>query len=151
MKVLLKKSTEDMNWGGDDYDIISLNPISKALTDCYLPLWSLSPLKALLLKRLGTVKRMYLHLRVDCEKDSSVVKSIFLKCALLDDVERMYDDNKVDWNRIQKCLMEYFQSIGYKNMQCTGDEDIVNFVQRLEQDVPLTKAYFEIVENKGYE
>lgn len=151
MKVLLKKSTEDMNWGGDDYDIISLNPISKALTDCYLPLWSLSSLKALLLKRLGTVKRMYLHLRVDCEKDSSVVKSIFLKCALLDDVERMYDDNKVDWDRIQKCLMEYFQSIGYKNMQCTGDEDIVNFVQRLEQDVPLTKAYFDIVENKGYE
>ena len=94
---------------------------------------------------------MYLHLRVDCEKDSSVVKSIFLKCALLDDVERMYDDNKVDWDRIQKCLMEYFQSIGYKNMQCTGDEDIVNFVQRLEQDVPLTKAYFKIVENKGYE
>ena len=34
MKVLLLKSTEDMNWGGDDYDIISLNPISKALTDC---------------------------------------------------------------------------------------------------------------------
>ena len=29
MKVLLKKSTEDMNWGGDDYDVISLNPISK--------------------------------------------------------------------------------------------------------------------------
>ena len=151
MKVLLLKSTEDMNWGGDDYDVISLNPISKALTDCYLPLWSLSSLKALLLKRLGTVKRMYLHLRVDCEKDSSVVKSIFLKCALLDDVERMYDDNKVDWDRIQKCLMEYFQSIGYKNIQCTGDEDIVNFVQRLEQDVPLAKVYFEIDENKSYE
>ena len=151
MKVLLKKSAEDMNWGGDDYDIISLNPISKALTDCYLPQWSLSPLKALLLKRLGTVKRMYLYLRVDCEKDSSVVKSIFLKCALLDDVERMYDDNKVDWDRIQKCLMEYFQSIGYKNMQCTSDEDIVNFVQRLEQDVPLAKVYFEIDENKSYE
>ena len=36
-------------------------------------------------------------------------------------------------------------------MQCTGDEDIVNFVQRLEQDVPLTKVYFEIDENKSYE
>ena len=57
MKVLLKKSTEDMNWGGDDYDVITLNPISKALTDCYLPQWSPSPLKAMLLKRLGTVKR----------------------------------------------------------------------------------------------
>lgn len=151
MKVILKKSVEDDFWGGDDYDIVTLNPMSKALTDCYLPQWSLSPLKALLLKRLGTVKRMYLYLRVDCEKDSSVVKSIFLKCALLDDVERMYDDNKVDWDRIQKCLMEYFQSIGYKNMQCTGDEDIVNFVQRLEQDVPLAKVYFEIDENKSYE
>ena len=31
MKVLLKKSTEDMNWGGDDYDVITLNLISKAL------------------------------------------------------------------------------------------------------------------------
>ena len=56
MKVLLKKSTEDMNWGGDDYDVITLNPISKALTDCYLPQWSLSHLKALLLKRLGTIE-----------------------------------------------------------------------------------------------
>ena len=71
MKVLLKKSTEDMNWGGDDYDIISLNPISKALTDCYLPLWSPSSLKALLLKRLGTLKRMYLHLRVGWRNHSA--------------------------------------------------------------------------------
>ena len=63
MKVLLKKSTEDMNWGGDDYDIISLNPISKAMTDCYLPQWSPSPLKAMLLKRLGTVKQLYLSLK----------------------------------------------------------------------------------------
>lgn len=143
MKVLLKKSTEDMNWGGDDYDIISLNPISKALTDCYL--WSLSPLKALLLKRLGTLKRMYLHLRVDCEKDSSVVKSISLKCGLLDDCERAYDDHKVDWDKIRECLTEYFQSIGYKSLQCTDDEAIVGFLKRLEQDVPLVKEYFKVL------
>lgn len=145
MKVLLKKSTEDMNWGGDDYDIISLNPISKALTDCYLPLWSPSPLKTLLLKRLGTLKRMYLHLRVDCEKDSSVVKSISLKCGMLDDVERMYDDNKVDWDKIRECLTEYFQSIGYKSLQCTDNEAIVGFLKRLEQDVPLVKEYFKVL------
>ena len=145
MKVLLKKSTEDMNWGGDDYDIISLNPISKALTDCYLPLWSLSPLKTLLLKRLGTLKRMYLHLRVDCEKDSSVVKSISLKCGLLDDCERAYDDHKVDWDKIRECLTEYFQSIGYKSLQCTDDEAIVGFLKRLEQDVPLVKEYFKVL------
>lgn len=145
MKVLLKKSTEDMNWGGEDYDIISLNPISKALTDCYLPQWSLSPLKALLLKLLGTLKRMYLHLRVDCEKDSSVVKSISLKCGLLDDCERAYDDHKVDWDKIRECLTEYFQSIGYKSLQCTDDEAIVGFLKRLEQDVPLVKEYFKVL------
>ena len=50
MKVLLKKSTEDMNWGGEDYDVLTLNPISKALTDCYLPQWSPSQLKTMLLK-----------------------------------------------------------------------------------------------------
>lgn len=134
-----------MNWGGEDYDIISLNPISKALTDCYLPQWSLSPLKALLLKLLGTLKRMYLHLRVDCEKDSSVVKSISLKCGLLDDCERAYDDHKVDWDKIRECLTEYFQSIGYKSLQCTDDEAIVGFLKRLEQDVPLVKEYFKVL------
>ena len=56
MKVLLKKSTEDMNWGGDDYDVITLNPISKALTDCYLPQWSLSHLKALTIETIGDTK-----------------------------------------------------------------------------------------------
>lgn len=151
MKVLLKKSTEDMNWGGDDYDVITLHPISKALTDCYLPQWSLSPLKALLLKQLGTVKRMYLHLRVDCEKDCSVVKSISLKCGMLDDVERMYDDNKVDWGKIKGCLTEYFLSIGYKSLQCTDDDTIVGFLKRIAQDVPLVKEYFEVIEEAFYE
>ena len=88
MKVLLKKSTEDMNWGGDDYDIISLNPISKAMTDCYLPQWSPSPLKAMLLKRLGTVKQMYLSLKV--RYADNIVTFISLRCNLLDDVERLY-------------------------------------------------------------
>ncbi len=63
MKVLLKKSTEDMNWGGDDYDIISLNPMSKALTDCYLPLCSPFTVESDVAKRLGTMKQMYLSLK----------------------------------------------------------------------------------------
>ncbi len=146
MKVLLRKSTKDMNWGGDDYDVITLNPISKALTDCYLPQWSPSPLKAMLLKRLGTIKQMYLYLRVDCEKGSPVVKSIALTCSLLDDVERMYDDKKVDWDKIGECLAEYFLNIGYPCIQCTDAEAIVAFLKRMEQDVPLVKEYFEIVE-----
>ena len=97
MKVLLKKSIEDMNWGGEDYDIITLNPFSKALTDCYLPQWSSSPLKAMLMQRFGTIKQMYLYLKVLCKED--IVQSISLECNLLDDTERAYC-NQVDWNTV---------------------------------------------------
>lgn len=145
MKVLLKKSTEDMNWGGDDYDIISLNPMSKALTDCYLPLWSPSPLKAMLLRRLGTMKQMYLRIKVRCA--DNIVTFISLRCNLLDDVERLYGQ-EMDMEAVYQCLAQYFQNIGYRNIECTGDEEIVCFVKRLEQDVPLAKTYFEFIENK---
>lgn len=101
MKVLLLKSTEDMNWGGDDYDVISLNPISKALTDCYLPLWSPSPLKAMLLRRLGTMKQMYLSLKVECADD--IVIYISLRCNLLDDIERLYGQ-EMDMEAVYQCL-----------------------------------------------
>ena len=145
MKVVLKKSVNDRFWGADDYDMLDLNPINKALTNYYLPYMSPSPLKSFLLKKLLTFKQMYLYLKVDCEKDSSVVKSISLECDLLDDVERMYDNDKVDRGKIKECLTEYFLSIGYKSLQCTNDEDIVNFIQRLEKDVPLVKEYFKVL------
>lgn len=145
MKVLLRKSTKDMNWGGDDYDVITLNPISKALTDCYLPQWSPSPLKAMLLKRLGTVKQMYLSLKV--RYADNIVTFISLRCNLLDDVERLYGQ-EMDMEAVYQCLAQYFQNIGYRNIECTGDEEIVCFVKRLEQDVPLAKTYFEFIENK---
>ena len=145
MKVILKKSVEDWFWGGEECDMLTLKPMSKALTECYLPHFSLSPLKTFLLKRLTTFKQMYLYLKVECEDDSPVVKSISLECDLLSDWERLRDSNKVNWNKIDECMTEYFQSIGYKNIRCTNDEDIANFVERLEQDVPLAKEYFKVL------
>ena len=145
MKAILKKSVENRFWGTDDYDILDLNPINKAITNYYLPYLSPSPLKAFLLKKLITFRQMYLYLKVDCEENSSIVKSLSLKCNLLDDVERMYEDNKVDWVKIKECLTEYFQSIGYKSLQCTDDDTIVGFLERLEQDVPLVKEYFKVL------
>ena len=105
-----------------------------------------SPLKSFLLKKLLTFKQMYLYLKVDCEENSPVVKSISLECNLLDDWERTHNDNKVDRGKIKGCLTEYFLNIGHKNIQCTTDEEIVCFVQRLEKDVPLVKEYFGIID-----
>ena len=146
MKVVLKKSVKDRFWGADDYDILHLNPMNKALTNYYLPYLSPSPLKSFLLKKLTTFKQMYLYLKVDCEENSPVVKSISLECNLLDDWERTHNDNKVDRGKIKGCLTEYFLNIGHKSIQCTTDEEIVCFVQRLEKDVPLVKEYFEIID-----
>lgn len=145
MKAILKKSVENRFGGTDDYDILDLNPINKAITNYYLPYLSPSPLKAFLLKRLTTFKQMYLYLKVECVEGNPVVTSLSLNCNLLDDVERMYDDNKVDWSKIQGCLTEYFQSIGYAKIECVDDDGIVGFLKRLEQDVPLVKEYFTII------
>ena len=139
MKAILRKSVEDWFWCGEECDMLTLKPMSKALTECYLPRWSPSPLKDLLHKELRTFRQMYLSLKVDCEENSPVVKSIFLQCDLLDDWERTYDDNKVDWAKVRECLTEYFLSI-----QCTKDEDMVAFIEKLIEEVPLTKDYFEI-------
>ena len=88
---------------------------------------------------------MNLYLKVECVEGNPVVMSLSLNCNLLDDVERMYDDNKVDWSKIQGCLTEYFQSIGYAKIECVDDDGIVGFLKRLEQDVPLVKEYFTII------
>lgn len=131
--------------------MLTLKSMSKALTECYLPRWSPSLLKDLLHKELRTFRQMYLSLKVDCEKDSLVVKSIVLQCDLLDDWERTYESNKVDWDKIDECLTEYFQSIGYPCIRCMDDESIVGFLKRLEKDVPLVEEYFEIIEEAFYE
>lgn len=149
MKVILKKSVKNRFWHADDYDILDLNPINKALTKYYLPYLPPSPLKSFLLEKLHTFRQMYLYLEVACEENSSVVKSISLECSLLDDVERMYEYDKVDWYRIRECLTEYFLSIGYPGMRCANDEDIINFIQRLGKDIPLTEEYFEIIDERN--
>lgn len=146
MKAILKKSVEDWFWSGEEWDMLTLKPMSRALTKCYLPRWSPSPLKELLHKELRTFRQMYLSLKVDCEENSPVVKSISLQCDLLDDWERTYDDNKVDWAKVWECLTEYFLSIGYPCIRCTKDEDMVAFIEKLIEEVPLTKDYFEIVD-----
>ena len=89
---------------------------------------------------------MYLSLKVECADD--IVIYISLRCNLLDDIERLYGQ-EMDMEAVYQCLTQYFQNIGYKNIECTGDEEVVCFVKRLEQDVPLAKSYFEIIANEG--
>lgn len=146
MKVRLKKSVDDSLWGGLEVDMLTLNPLSKALTDSYLPRFSPSPLKALLHKELKTFKQMYLYLKVTCEEHTDVVSSMALRIDLIDDGERLYLGDKVNWNGVERCLAEYFRSIGYGSIECMTDEDITGFVQRLIQDIPLTGEYFEIID-----
>ena len=149
-KVFLKQSTEDMCYVCDDndYEYAELNDISTALTRRFWSRWSPTPLKSMLIKRFGSIRDMYLKLDVDCERNTMIVKSITLKCALRDGDDRSWIVgciDEMDWEAIQECTEEYFQSIGYNKIECTDDEDIANFVERLEQDVPLMKEYFKVL------
>ena len=149
-KVFLRQSTADLCYVCDDndYEYVELNDISTALTQRFWSQWSPTPLKSMLIKRFGSIRNMYLKLDVACEKHSAIVKSIALKCALRDGDDRSWIIgciDEMDWEAIQECLTEYFQSIGYAKIECTDDEDIVNFIERLEQDVPLVKEYFKVL------
>ena len=149
-KVFLRQSTADLCYVCDDndYEYVELNDISTALTQRFWSQWSPTPLKSWLIKRFGSIRNMYLKLDVACEKHSAIVKSIALKCALRDGDDRSWIIgciDEMDWKAIQECTEEYFQSIGYNKIECTDDEDIVNFVERLEQDVPLVKEYFKVL------
>lgn len=149
MKVVLKQSVEDWFFGGSDYDYLSMNKLNKAITKCYLPALSPSPLKELLMKRLGTVKQLYLYLRVSCVDGTNIINSIRLYCDLKDDCERALDRwgiAEADWEAITDCMTTYFNSIGYGSIQCTTDEEIANYVKRLQMDVPLAVEYFEIMD-----
>ena len=149
-KVFLKRSTADLCYvcESNDYEYVELNDISTALTQRFWSQWSSTPLKTMLIKRFGSIRNMYLKLDVACERNSMIVKSIALKCALRDGDDRSWIVgciDEMDWEAIQECLTEYFQSIGYAKIECTDDEDIVDFVKRLEQDVPLIKEYFKVL------
>lgn len=102
----------------------------------------------MLIKRFGSIRNMYLRLDVACEHNSMIVKSIALKCALRDADDRSWIIgciDELDWEAIQECTAAYFQTIGYEKIECTGDEDIVNFVLCLEEDIPLAKEYFRVL------
>lgn len=149
-KVFLKRSTEDLCYVCDynDYEYVELNDISTALTKRFWSQWSPTPLKSMLIRRFGSLRNMYLKLDVACERNSMIVKFISLKCSLRDGDDRSWIVgciDEMDWEAIQECAEEYFQSIGFNKIECTEDEDIVNFILRLEQDVPLVKEYFRVL------
>lgn len=148
MKVFLKQSTEDLCCICEDYEYVELNNISEALTKRFWSQWSPTPLKTKLIERFGSVRNMYLKLDVLCEKNLAIVKSVALKCALRDGDDRSWtigciDD--LDWDAIQECVAEYFQSIGYPKVTCAEGEDIARFVQRLKTDVPIAREYFKVL------
>ena len=82
---------------------------------------------------------MYLSLKVECA--DNIVIYISLRCNLLDDIERLYGQ-EMDMEAVYQCLTQYFQNIGYRNIECTGDEEIVCFVKRLEQGCPIGQDLF---------
>lgn len=145
MKVIQKKNIANQFFPGEEVDYLTLSRLNKAITDFYLPRWNVSPLKSLLLKRLCTLKNLYLYLNVTCEPDGQTVSSLRLCFDLLNDWEREDErlgritlNNKV----IDECLFDYFKSIGYDKTVCVTGEDIAGFLRRLAKDIPVTSEYF---------
>lgn len=146
MKVIQKKDIANHFFPGEEVDYLRLSRLNKAITDFYLPRWGVSPLKSFLLKRLRTLKNLYLYLNVTCEPDGKTVSFLRLCFALLDDWEREDERlGRITLNNevIDECLVEYFKSIGYDKTVCVTEEEIVVFLQRLTKDISVVAEYFE--------
>ena len=152
--VLLIQCVEDFAYNCDDYSYVDLTGINTALTAFFMPFWSFTPLKEMLLKRFQRMRRMYMKLDVEYDKRTLLVQSLALKCDLMDGDDRSWKygcREDMNWEGIQACLSDYFRSIGYEKIECKGSEEIIRFIHRLQSDVPLVGEYFKIVPRQDRE
>ena len=77
-KVFLKRSTEDLCSVCGDYEYVELNEINAALTARFCAQWTPTPLIKRLIKRLGSIRHMYLRLVVAIGCNSLIIMTIAL-------------------------------------------------------------------------
>lgn len=150
-KVLLKKEEVDRWLLWEDSDLLCVNRLNMELTEIYL--YSYWRTCGLLLKalteKMEAERKLFLGLNITCKKGTNIVDSLTLRCDLEDDDEREEERQgrfKVDWDALYRDLEWHFRSMGYPCIRCTNNENIVKFIVKLTEEIPLAKDYFEIVE-----
>ena len=133
--------------GGDcSSEQIIVSKVSEAFTRYHLPKYSLSPLKGMLLKSLGKMPVIRLMLHIRCEGNSNIISQISIGRDFATTIDREIEVHKlaVDWQAIDNCIKTHFESIGYNGISCQTNENIIKFVERLREDIPIINQYIII-------
>ncbi len=145
-QVRLTQPVADINMGGDMYEQIIVNKTSYELTRKHLPRFDVSPLKQMFLKDLTTIPKLRLYLFVRTKEGGNLVTRIGIGSTIEDSVDRDTPRmrEQADKPDVEKSIEEYFVSIGYPSTSCTANAEIVEFVKRLHEDIPITKNYLKL-------
>lgn len=147
-KVLLKKEEGDRWLLWEDSDLLCVNRLSMELTEIYLYSY-MRPIVKGIDRKDGSGKETVPWLEHHLQERHNIVDSLTLRCDLEDDDEREEERQgrfKVDWDALYRDLEWHFRSMGYPCIRCTNNENIVKFIVKLTEEIPLAKDYFEIVE-----
>ncbi len=133
--------------GGDcTSEQIIVSKVSEAFTHYHLPKYSLSPLKGMLLKSLDKMPVIRLKLHIRCEDNGNIISKISIGRDFATTIDREIEVHRlsVDWQTIDNCIETYFESIGYNGTSCQTNEEIIKFVERLREDIPIINQYIII-------
>lgn len=123
----------------DNY-LEGISDINKLIQSKYLSSNGNTELKTRLFRILSHLPALQIGLVVSYKGNTSKVAEIALKCV--------FDEERVEKDKIplvENEINSYFKEIGFKTINATTYEEMIDFIERLAEDVPQVKSYFEYV------
>ena len=115
-----------------------VSDINKLIHSKYLSSTGNTELKTRLFRILKHLPALQIGLVVSYKDNTSKVAQIALKCVF--DKERVEKD-KIPL--IEEEINAYFKDIGFKTIDAINYEEMVDLINRLSEDVPQVKDYFQ--------
>ena len=132
------KEVYNRNLMVNDNYLEGISDINKLIQSKYLSSSGNTELKTRLFRILSPLPAFQISLVVSYKDNTSKVAQIALKCT--------FDKDRVEKDKIpliENEINAYFKDIGFKTIDAINYEEMVNLINRLSEDVPQVKDYFQ--------
>ena len=137
-EIINRLPIEDKQFCGIVYEQSDLN---KLIQNKYLSSSGNTELKTRLFRILSHLPALQIGLVVSYKGNTSKVAQIALKCV--------FDEERVEKDKIpliEEEVNSYFKDIGFKTTNAINYSEMVDLINRLAEDVPQVKEYFQYEE-----
>ena len=132
------KEVYNRNLMVNDNYLEGISDINKLIQSKYLSSSGNTELKTRLFRILSHLPAFQISLVVSYKANTSKVAQIALKCT--------FDKDRVEKDKIpliENEINAYFKDIGFKTIDAINYDEMVNLINRLSEDVPQVKDYFQ--------